>query len=41
MRKIYNKPLILEKMEKEESIELVSLAHFRGRTFENAIRRYV
>ena len=37
MRKIYNKPLILEKMEKDESIELCSLAHFRGRTFENAI----
>ena len=37
MRKIYNKPLVLEKMEKEESIELVSLAHFRGRTFENSI----
>jgi len=37
MRKIYNKPLILEKMEKNEDIELVSLAHFRGRTFENAI----
>jgi len=37
MRKIYNKPLILEKMEKNESIELCSLAHFRGRTFENAI----
>ena len=37
MRKIYNKPLILEKMEKDESIELVSLAHFRGRTFENSI----
>ena len=37
MHKIYNKPLILEKMEKEESIELVSLAHFRGRTFENAV----
>ena len=37
MRKIYNKPLILEKMEKEESIDLVSLAHFRGRTFENSI----
>ncbi len=36
MRKVYNKPLILDKMEKEESIELVSLAHFRGRTFENA-----
>ena len=26
-----------EKMEKEEKIELVSLAHFRGRTFENSI----
>jgi len=37
MRKVYNKPLILQKMEKEESIELVSLAHFRGRTFENSI----
>ena len=37
MRKIYNKPLILDRMEKDESIELVSLAHFRGRTFENSI----
>ncbi|MDC3257997.1 PhoH family protein [Flavobacteriales bacterium] len=37
MRKIYNKPNILEKMEKNEDIELVSLAHFRGRTFENSI----
>ncbi len=37
MRKVYNKPLILEKMEKEEKIELVSLAHFRGRTFDNSI----
>ena len=37
MRKVYNKPNILEKMEKEESIELVSLAHFRGRTFDNAV----
>jgi len=37
MRKVYNKPTILEKMEKEEQIELVSLAHFRGRTFENCI----
>ena len=36
MRKVYNKPLILEKMEKEENIELVSLAHFRGRTFDTA-----
>ena len=37
MRKVYNKPDVLDKMEKEESIELVSLAHFRGRTFDNAI----
>ena len=37
MRKVYNKPLILEKMEKEETIELVSLAHFRGRTFDNSV----
>ena len=37
MRKVYNKPVILEKMEKDESIELVSLAHFRGRTFDNAV----
>ena len=37
MRKIYNKPDKLEGMEKNESIELVSLAHFRGRTFDNAI----
>ena len=37
MRKIYNKPEILEKMEKTEEIELVSLAHFRGRTFDNAV----
>jgi phosphate starvation-inducible PhoH-like protein len=37
MRKVYNKPEVLERMEKEETIELVSLAHFRGRTFDNAI----
>ena len=37
MRKVYNKPAILEKMEKDESIELVSLAHFRGRTFDNSL----
>jgi phosphate starvation-inducible PhoH-like protein len=37
MRKVYNKPEILDKMEKEENIELVSLAHFRGRTFDTAI----
>ena len=37
MRKVYNVPPILEKMETEQSIELVSLTHFRGRTFENAV----
>jgi len=37
MRKVYNKPAILEKMEKNEDIELVSLAHFRGRTFDHSI----
>tara|TARA_R110002126_G_scaffold203682_3_gene351171 strand:- start:104 stop:766 length:663 start_codon:yes stop_codon:yes gene_type:complete len=37
MRKVYNKPPILEKMEEDEDIELVSLAHFRGRTFDDAI----
>ncbi len=37
MRKVYNKPQILEKMETDESVELVSLAHFRGRTFENSV----
>ena len=36
MRKVYNKPAILEKMERDENIELVSLSHFRGRTFDNA-----
>lgn len=37
MRKVYNKPEILDKLEKDEHVELVSLAHFRGRTFDNAI----
>ncbi len=37
MRKVYNKPNILQKMESDENIELVSLSHFRGRTFENAV----
>ena len=37
MRKVYDKPDILSKLEDDESIELVSLAHFRGRTFENCI----
>jgi len=37
MRKVYNKPEKLQKMEDLEEIELVSLAHFRGRTFDNSI----
>ena len=37
MRKVYNNPAIIENMEKDERIELVSLAHFRGRTFDNAV----
>lgn len=37
MRKVYNKPAILEKMQSDDKIELVSLSHFRGRTFDNAI----
>src|SRR5210317_1223543 len=37
MRKVYNKADHLEKLEKDESIELVSLSHFRGRTFDNSI----
>ena len=36
MRKVYNKPMILQKMESNEDIELVSLSDFRGRTFDNA-----
>ena len=37
MRKVYNKPAILQKMESDEHIELVSLSHFRGRTFDNVL----
>jgi len=37
MRKVYNKPDVLDRMEKDENVELVSLTHFRGRTFDNAI----
>jgi phosphate starvation-inducible protein PhoH len=37
MRKVYNKPDKLDKMTNDEEIELVSLAHFRGRTFDNAV----
>jgi len=37
MRKVYNKPDKIQKMVDEEDVELVSLGHFRGRTFENAV----
>lgn len=37
MQKVYDKPDILGKMESENDIELVSLTHFRGRTFDNAV----
>jgi phosphate starvation-inducible PhoH-like protein len=36
MRKVYNHPEKLKIMETKKDIELVSLTHFRGRTFENA-----
>jgi len=37
MRKVYNKPEKIQKMVEDGDIELVSLAHFRGRTFDNAV----
>lgn len=37
MRKVYNKPDKLEAMTNDENIELVSLAHFRGRTFDSSV----
>ena len=37
MRKVYNKSDKLQKMEDAEEIELVSLSHFRGRTFDNSV----
>ena len=37
MRKVYNKPDKISKMVEQEEIELVSLAHFRGRTFDSAV----
>lgn len=36
-QKVYNKKDKLEKMEADDQIELVSLTHFRGRTFEDAV----
>lgn len=37
MRKVYNKPEKIAKMVENEEVELVSLAHFRGRTFDHAV----
>jgi phosphate starvation-inducible PhoH-like protein len=37
MRKVYNKPDKIKTMVDNEEVELVSLAHFRGRTFDNAV----
>jgi phosphate starvation-inducible PhoH-like protein len=37
MRKVYNKPDKLTQLEVNEEIELVSLSHFRGRTFDDAV----
>lgn len=37
MKKAYDKPEILEGMLSKEEIEIISLTHFRGRTFENAV----
>lgn len=35
--KMYDKPTAVQRMLSEQSIEIVSLAHFRGRTFDNAV----
>jgi phosphate starvation-inducible PhoH-like protein len=37
MYTVYNKPEKLNKMMEEGAVELVSLSHFRGRTFANAV----
>ena len=37
MRKVYNKPEKIKSMLDTEEIELVSLTHFRGRTFDEAV----
>mgnify|MGYP003134787225 FL=1 len=37
MRKVYNKPDKIKTMLDSEEIELVSLTHFRGRTFDDAV----
>ena len=37
MRKVYNKQNKIDKMLENEEIELVSLSHFRGRTFDRSV----
>lgn len=37
MRKVYNKQNKIDKMLESEEIELVSLSHFRGRTFDKSV----
>ncbi len=37
LRKVYNKSDKLDQMERDEQIEIVSLQHFRGRTFSDAV----
>jgi len=37
IKKVYDKPEILTKLENTEALELVSLTHFRGRTFEDCV----
>ena len=37
MRKVYNKPDKIQSMVENEEVELVSLTHFRGRTFDHAV----
>lgn len=37
MRKVYNKQNKIDKMLDNEEIELVSLSHFRGRTFDKSV----
>jgi phosphate starvation-inducible PhoH-like protein len=37
MRKVYNKQNKIDKMLESEEIELVSLSHFRGRTFDRSV----
>lgn len=37
LRKAYNFPEKIKRMEEEGQIEIVTLTHFRGRTFDNAI----